>query len=282
MNPLNATIYIPTYRRIDNQMTWSWISDLWRKHTYLVAVHEEAGALDMLGYPVLVGPDGGIGNTRQWILDQHDVERDGEWCIMMDDDLRFYIRREDDPTKFRQFTGEQDTFDLMMDQFMEMLSFGVFGGMANRSGANRDTRSYRLNTRLHDLLAIHVPTARRIGLSLNAVRFMEDFDASLQVLSAGYPTLCLNTFCKGDAGSNSKGGCSVYRDHAGQAAAATALAERWPGLVRLAIKPGWQGSMAEPRTDVVVQWAKAYKQGRENRDLIGAPQEELPEIFTLI
>lgn len=273
----DATIYIPTYRRVGRQETWSRLSPYWRDRAFLVAVPDEADQLRATGANVLVCPVRGISPTRQWVLDQHDVDLLGERLFMMDDDLGFAVRRDDAPTKFLPLLPQDhEGFNAMMGSLVGLLSQAPLVGLANRSGANRDTSPVRVNVRLHDLLGFNVPLTRAEGVRIDRLRFMEDFDVALQFLTKGYPTLCLNTHVKDDkGGSNAAGGCSEYRDAAGQAAAAVALAQLFPGFVTITERPGWNGAMAGARTDVRVAWAKAYAHGREMRELLGQPQEEL-------
>lgn len=269
---MTTTVYIPTYKRVGKQETWSWLPEAVRQRTHLVCYEEEAEALDMLGYPVLVRPVQGIANTRQWIIDQHDVPTQGETMVMLDDDLKFAGRRLDDPTKFTKPAKGGPEIQDMFDQLDNMMQHVACGGLADRSGANRVTEPYRLNSRIYGGWAMNVPVARQLGIQVNRVPFMEDFDTVLQFLSKGYPTLSLNTYVKDDAGSNASGGCSTYRDEADQELAAMQLAGQWPEFVTLVQRPGWRG-MGDTRTDVRVAWQKAYKAGLAGRDMLGLPQE---------
>lgn len=251
----NATIYIPTLSRVACQRTWSSISPRWRERTRIVTVPEETEKLRLRGYPVVERPVRGIANTRQWIVDQH--EGDGP-IVMMDDDLDFYVRLESDPTKMRGF--QPGDFDRMMDELLGLLAASPLVGMANRSGANRDTRPVRRNTRMHDVFAIDPTVVRGEGFRFDRIEFMEDFDFILQFIAAGYDALMLNTYAKGDRGSNQSGGCSVYRTADGQAAAALDLSLLWPGFVKpREVNGTGKNAMWASRTDVTVQWAKAAK-----------------------
>ena len=252
-----ATIYIPTRGRIDYQRTWSSISPYWRDRTKLVTVPEETEALYLCGYPVLECPVSGIANTRQWILEQH--ESDGP-VILMDDDRDFFARRNDDPTKMRGL--QPGEFDLMMGELVDLLALTPLVGIANRARANFQTEPLLRNTRMHDLLVVDPQVARREGFRFDNVEFMEDFDFILQVLAAGYDTLLLNTYVKGDHGSNRAGGCSTYRTPEGQTAAALDLALRWPEFVKLRSVRRAGDEWWANRTDVTVQWAKAAAHGR--------------------
>ena len=268
-------IYIPTYRRVDSQITFHRLSPRWQARTTLVAYEEEA---DELGgtYPVEVCPVRGIGPKRQWIIDQHDVERWGPVAVMMDDDLGFAARRTDDPTKFRKMGPDSHAdVDAMMTYLQTALTLARWGSIRTRSGANQDPHDvYLPNRRVYQVLALHVPTLRTHGLRADRVAFMEDFDLGLQLLSLGYRSLTVNRYVKDDlGGANAPGGCSTSRTNATQTQAALALAKLWPAYVQTVERPGWQGLGGDTRLDVRVQWAKAYRDGLEARDMLGLPPE---------
>jgi len=278
------TIYIPTYKRVNRQTTWSMLPPEVREFTYLVAPPEEAETLDMLGYNVLSCPEKGIANTRQWIIDQHDTDERGDILWMMDDDLRFSARRTDDPRKFTKMEPESAEFLDMVAKMDDMMQRVPLGSVATRSGANRVTSQYRMNARIFDTWAINVSVAREHGIQVNRQEFMEDFDTTLQFLTKGFHTLSLNMFVCDDTGPNIQGGCGVYRDSAGQELAALQLAATWPGYVKTEERPAWDGMDGETRLDVRVQWKHAWEDGVRWRKVNGIPLEPLPtwEIEQLI
>lgn len=256
-------IYIPTYRRIDSQVTWGYLSPFWRDRAVLVAVPEEVGPLRERGYSVLECPAKGIGPTRQWIIEQHA----GRYVFMFDDDLHFFRRREDEPEKFMpKDTMANDTgiFDDMMIDLLELLTEVPLVGIAGRGGANRVTDRVRRNMRMHDMFGIDLDVTREHGFRIDRIKFMEDFDFILQHLAAGYDTACLNSYVKYDY-SVREGGCSEYRDAAGQAAAALDLAMLWPEFVTTRqVKSKSYDGMWGSRTDVTVQWGKAARAGKDD------------------
>lgn len=281
--PRISALYIPTYRRVDKQETWERLSDRWKRRTFLVACPDEVGPLRDRGYRVLECPMEGIAATRQWIIDQHDTEILGDVLMMMDDDLLFYKRRADSPSHFTEIhPGEGALFDEMMNAVEGMMGYVAVGGISPRSGANRHTAPYLMNTRMYDGHAFNVRVLREEGVRIDRVTFMEDFDVLLQMLEKGYPNLALNTHCKGDRGSNNNGGCSTYRDAKGQAAAAFALWELHPDYVRITQRVGWMGLEGEGRTDVGLRWKKAYDSGVLGREILGREQEPDLDRFTLL
>lgn len=271
---MDFTIYVPTMGRVGKQITAEGLrgstADRSRR-VVLVTPEAEAAALAGAGWPMVQPVPAsvrGIGPTRQWIYENHDTGRDGRYLFMMDDDLRFFRRRYDDPTKFLRLETPAEV-DLMLGRLEAMLRQVPLAGLDNRSGANRRVPPVQNNGRMHDVQCVDVEVARQVGIRFDRIRFMEDFQVVLEFLTRGYPTALLTTHCKDDIGSNTAGGCSLYRDSEGQAEAAHALREMYPGFVRLTTRPGWAGEMSLPRTDVQVQWKKAYEAGVVGRDLIG-------------
>lgn len=267
-------LYIPTYGRINRQSTWDALPDWWKDRTALVAREEEAEALAVqTGAVVMIAPVKGIRDTRQWILDQHNTN---DRLLMFDDDLKFAKRRNDDPTKFMPAT----TFQI--NDMLHMLWYAMDDvpvvGLASRGGANRDTRPWRMNQRLFDVMGLRVDTVRSEGFSYRQP-FMEDFDLQLQFLTRGYPTVMLNAFTKDDFGSNTDGGCSTYRDAYGQMLASVELWQNWPDFVGIRkVKSTWDG--IGQRYDVTVQWGKAFKSGQRWRAANGLSPIPIPDWAT--
>lgn len=273
-------LYIPTAGRPYSQLTTSFISEHWLEHTSLVAPQEDADILRGMGYPVLEHPPiVGIARKREWIMRWHRQHhpKDGR-LLMLDDDLRFAKRRFDDPTKFLPLDGGSagTDWDEMMELLLEIFEVTPLVGLSPRGGANRNVQPYRLNARIHGVIGVNANTAAVERIRFDRVPLMEDFDLGLQFLTKGFQSVTLNTHVWDDRGINLEGGCSTYRDHEVQAAAANRMAQLWPRFVTVTERPGWHGAMAGQRLDVRIQWAKAHAAGREARDYLGVPQE--PEL----
>jgi hypothetical protein len=265
-------LYIPTYGRVGRQATLDAMPFSWSSRVALVARPEEADALrESTGWTVLECPVKGISATRQWIFDQHE----GDKLLMFDDDLKFAIRRLDDPTKFLPLAPRSYQIADMLNLLWDALDEVHVVGLASRGGANRDTRPWRPNQRLFDVMGFRMDTVRMEGLRYRQ-EFMEDFDLQLQFLTRGYPTMMLNSYTKDDFGSNTSGGCSTYRDAYGQMLASLTLWENWPDFVGIRkVKAKWAD--IGQRYDVTVQWAKAYAEGCQRRFENGEPIIEIPD-----
>lgn len=198
-----------------------------------------------------------IAPTRQWILENFDVAK---FC-MLDDDLWFYRRREDDRTKLRDITPME------LKQAFDDMSFALdcyaHAGFTAREGANRNTDAFMRNTRIMRVLGYHADTLRREGIRFDEMDVMEDFHVALSLLERGHENVVLNDFAHNQAGgSGAQGGCSHFRTPELQAANARRLAELHPDFVKVTqktTKGAWGGGT---RTDVTVQWKKAYESSR--------------------
>lgn len=251
-------IVIHTYGRRDRQYTWWNLSQNVRNRTTLVVQYCERHLYPEFPVHVLPPHITTLGETRQFL---YETTTASKLCIL-DDDLDFAVRREDEPTRFR--AASENDIDHMFKE-IESLTGDTYGyplvGVAAREGANFDTNQYRKNTRQMRLHAIDVTLYRRLGIRFDRVQVMEDFDVTLQFLEAGYSNLVLNQYVTNQHGSNTAGGCSHYRTPQVQRESAEELARLHPGIVtvvRKQTKTSWGG---QERTDVRISWQKAHKQG---------------------
>jgi len=205
---------------------------------------------------VLRSPVKGIGPTRQWIIERcHYIYKDTK-CVMIDDDLVFATRREDESTKFRESTPEEIT--TLFGSISACLDSYAHVGVSTREGGNRDTNPYAFNTRLLRVLAYRVDVLRRESIRFDRLELMEDFDVTLQLLRRGYANAKVNWMVHNQRSSNSPGGCSTYRTLEKQSQAARGLRELHPEFVSVVTKKtktAWNG---KERQDVIVQWKRAF------------------------
>lgn len=243
-------VLICTYGRSDRQATWGNLPESIRRNTQLVVQSREAHLYSQ--YPTVVLPDEirGIGPTRQWIVDNMEGK-----VVMLDDDLVFYERRVDDPTKFKNATDE--SIEQMFSHLEWNLDDTPMVGVAPREGANRNTARYAWNTRLMRVLGFDLDILRKENIRFDLIPVMEDFCATLQLLTKGYDNLMLNNWCHNQFGSNTSGGCSTYRTPEVQREAAEKLAELFPQfvtVVKKTTKSSWGGG---ERYDVRIAWKQA-------------------------
>jgi hypothetical protein len=210
--------------------------------------------------PIVVLPDHikDVSATRDYLV--HDVGG-GDRIFMFDDDLRFAARRGDDPTKFTPASAEDLSHALQSVD--EHLARYPMVGLGAREGGNRVTDCWVKATRIMRAFGLSRKYLRDYNISFSPLKLMEDFHVNLQILESGKITCVYNDLVTDQVGgSNSAGGCSVYRTPELQEASANLLASRHPGVVKVVkktTKGAWGGGT---RTDVIVQWKQAAKFAR--------------------
>ena len=98
-------IYIPTRGRADSQVTLSFFPDDMRQNVTLVVDHDEADEYGQYDCNIMVCPDTvfDIATKRKYIHDNADDNK----IVMLDDDLRFYIRKSPTDWHLRYLDSEE-------------------------------------------------------------------------------------------------------------------------------------------------------------------------------
>ena len=247
-------IYILSRGRATKQTTFISLPEGLKNTTKIVVPKSEVE--DYRGLPVIGIDANGIGPTRQWCLENSP----SGMVLMLDDDLTFATRREDDRTKFRPST-DNEIHDLFCD-IAERLQEYVHVGVSAREGANRRTENYLSVGRMLRMLAYQSKTVNDLNICYNNLPVMEDFDVTLSLLRKGQPNCIINHMVHNQNGSGLEGGCSVYRDKEMQTIAANMLAKKhhsYVTVVQKETKTAWGGGV---RTDVRIQWKKAYEDSK--------------------
>lgn len=246
-------IIIPTMARLDLQHTYNNIAPYSPYPVLLAAPADEAPhhkGRNVFPIPMHIR---GIAATRQYIMRK--IQDDH--IVMMDDDLRFYRRRKDDPTKFSKITPIGTAH--MLRKLKAVLHQHAHTGIAMREGANRNIDPTISCTRCARVIGYHRPTFLGTKVDFRNSEVMDDFEATLHLITHGYPNVVINSYVQNQTGSGTKGGAAEYRTLEVHAASARRLAERYPDYVKTrekTTKTAWNG---QTRLDVVVQWKRAYQ-----------------------
>lgn len=215
----------------------------------------------------------GIAATREWI-GKNAAQAGASRFVMLDDDLRFARRKDFDDPKQWQLTNCNDDDTREMFRYVDELLQGKYAaaGISMRMSNNRKDVFTEENARLVRFLAFQTePFNECIH---NRVPVMEDFDVLLQLLERGLPNVCVYKYAQDQSYTQKGGGCSDYRTHEMQEQAANMMAELHPGIVSTKIKRSKAADRAAgskqatdfaERTDVTIQWKKAYEQGLQRR-----------------
>jgi hypothetical protein len=200
-----------------------------------------------------------VAPARDYIIQQATGD-----VLMLDDDLDFAVRREDDPTKFRT-AADADIADMLLD-VQAKLKECPFVSVGAREGGHMNTADYVYNTRAMRALAYNAPFLQLKGVTCAPMRLMEDFHVALQLLEQGEDMVVCNRWVTNQrGGSGSKGGCSSFRTLEMQGEEARKLAELHPEFVTVVekqTKTAWGGAK---RLDVRVAWKKAAAAGKARR-----------------
>jgi len=250
-------LFIPSTGRAALQTTIFALPEPWQRVTTVVVyAHERRAYVETVPPWVTVKavPERvqRIGMKRQWIVEQ----AQGPKICMLDDDLELLVRRSDEPAHF--LAASTTDVGEMLETIERTLSARIpHVGVCPREGGNRMLEDgYCM--RMCRVLAYHMSTLRGSAARFDRNPPMEDFDMTLQLLRLGHPNKVLHLWAHGQRGSNTIGGCSGYRTLKVQAETARRLARLHPGFVKAVqktTKTAWGGAT---RTDVVVQWKKAY------------------------
>lgn len=257
-------IFIPTYGRSGQQTTFEIFDDyLLSKYKPTLIVQARESHL-YSQYPHIALPAGieTISPTRQWILDMFNGK-----VLMLDDDLLFYRRREDDRTKFRKLDSEDLVY--MFHCLEDMLENFVHVGMMGREGGNRYTEPTKEVGRIIRVLGYQTPVLKYHSLKFTDIPLMQDHHMNLSLLKLGYPNCILSEFVNNQkGGSDAPGGCSHFRTPEVLADAARRLEELHRPFVKAVekeTKTAWGGGT---RIDTRIQWKKAYEYGRRASSIL--------------
>lgn len=254
-------LFIPTYKRVTKQRTWENLPDSLKEITYLVCPQSEAKLHEKEGRQVFAAPNSvkGIAKTRQWILENADVDQ----ILMLDDDQSFRCR-ETGSYKLRPM--KEADYGAMVAALKEALESYNAVGVSAQAGNNRTfPKSIVSPGRMYNMYALNRNVLLDLDIRFDEMTVMEDFHVTLSLLKMGLPNAILQDWCWSSPGSNADGGCSNYRTAEVQREGALKLAELHKPFVTVVEKESksW-GNGLEKRTDVRVAWKKAYEWGLAN------------------
>lgn len=267
-------IIIPTRGRVGKQITYAGLSAALRKITVIVCPEKEV-RYHQSNHPqctVVAQPDPEwlIYQKRRWIMENAKKVFGTDKLVMLDDDLRFCLRREDDPKKFLTATPVQTerAFKELEEQLSPATPHAGFAARGGGISAAAQRGGWQQAKRMMYVLGYHVPTVMK-NCDPFRIETREDMDVSLQLLRKGLPNVVNYSFVV-DQKFGSPGGASLERDFERANRDAERLAELHPGFVRVVQKADIGRGLSEAartRLEVVVQWQKALQSGQQH----GAP-----------
>jgi hypothetical protein len=196
-----------------------------------------------------------IATKRQWIVESSQEEK----IVMLDDDLRFAVRRTDDPGKFVKATlldvsKAFTELEALLSEDFPHAGFSARGGGIN-DAAKRG--GWQMGKRMMYVLGYHLPTVRKHAI-FGRIKTHEDMDICLQLLSKGFPNLVNFSFVV-DQKFGSAGGCTSERTVEKNNADVELLAQLHPKYVRITEKAY---TSSTPRKEVVCAWQRCLQEGQ--------------------
>ena len=268
-------IYINSSHRAETVKSTIQMPDSWKEFTVIAVPHDQVKAYEKHNdWPILGIPEDVpqfLPHQRQWIMENTEYK----YVWMMDDDLKFRCRRTEGDVRLTN-CKRKDLRMLLRTLEDTLHSERIpIVGVSTVFGNNRIETSYTECCRVTRCYCVNKRIFDKVGASFAVFEgfVMEDFHVILCFLENGYIDRCIYTFAQEDAGSNAKGGCSEYRTSKVQERSAFTLAELHPKSVtiqRKTTKGSWSGFEKDRtgkvmRTDVNIQWKKAYVPKRDKK-----------------
>lgn len=205
-------------------------------------------------------PDDWVLATIRVHMAKRAAERGEVAFIMMDDDLRFAVRRGPDTTSM-QVAAKYDVM-AMLDAVQMRLMNGRWSHVAvaprfmqQQNGIGTHLGVTKECHRAMCVVGWRLADFFRIDYGRMVAR--SDFDGTLQSLRQGRPNLILGYWTHDQTSGATPGGCADYRTVEMFDETARALAAYHPGLVTLVNKSNLTSGIIRERVEVRVRWRQA-------------------------
>lgn len=275
-------IVIPTHARPARQITYNNLSTQLRAQTVIVtSTREDAHYFRMNyddPYDIVIAPPSQvrcIAEKRHWIMNNilaHNI-------FMLDDDLTFYHRcpptlrhwdttkgmwRLNDPTSRVRLSCKATDHDLNKCFAFVHEAFELYGavGISQRRNNDKVQDDWRNTERLMFAFGINRDLYRKLRIRFDAVRCREDFHVTLALLERGVNNTVYYSLHQNPGSFGAAGGASTERSLTQSNRQAFVLAKLHPGFVQC-VQRAYKTSL--PRTEVIVQWKKAYASSQKRR-----------------
>jgi hypothetical protein len=225
-------IYIPTFKRIDNQITFDNLPDEIKENVILVVQEQERNEHKSDCEYLVIDDDIGIAKTREIIYYHAGKKR----FAMLDDDLKIFRRN-------RKYYGETsnmekskrqilyEDFTYMLDEFNTIMDDDDVMHIGMRDTAlPPNGKRYYFNSLV---LGAHFIDGSKLSrfiddVDWNYVKTGEDTLINLEFLTRGYKSVISDEFAiNGKENFGKKGGCSSFRDSNSDEAEHMKLVERY-------------------------------------------------------
>jgi hypothetical protein len=258
----DTIIYIPTKGRVDSQNTLLRLPEsagVKKGRVILVASKAEARKLERnWDVPVLIQPEEieTIAQKRAWIIKQCRYER----MFMLDDDLRFCLRRSFDSPQMLTIDPKDPAACKEWRMLESSLEHYAHAGLAARMGAQSKKYKWAFNTRMMYVLGYQTKAIQKC--ELGRINTREDMDYTIQLFQMGYRNI-VNFRLTVDQTYDKPGGMRGERTVKKSDRDAVKFAEMYPKLITV-VERAYTESV--PRKEVIVKWKAAYRAKRSSKE----------------
>ena len=282
----SISIWVNSSHRKDLVVTHKQFSPEWRKVFFLVVPedqYQDYKQYEKEGIRLITMPKNipsYLPSQRQWVIENAESDH----VFIMDDDLQFYKRRDD--LKLRVATTH-DVEDMMTAVRIHLMDTNMVS-ISSRYQNNLYPTEYKENARCSRCYTVdrHIFLNKlhctkcdsKGGFRYNPMEpfVHEDMWLVLHWFHNGYTNRQLYNYAQSDKGTNTKGGCSLYRTPDVQQESAFFVQEHFPDIIKVSrkiTKGTWSGfdknqAGENVRTDMTIQWAKAFKPRVKKEDAI--------------
>lgn len=264
-------IYIPSRSRFSNSLTLENIApagqpSAWPREKIFMVVPtkqlKEYGPLcKRHGVRALACPASGIALTRQWI-----GQRAGTKFLMLDDDLRFFIRPQMLPdasanSAAKLFKADTRAQMMMFNEVERSLDKYVHVAISARAGNQNLPWPFELCNR--PLRALAYRRKDFLACEHNRVAIMEDFDITLQLIKKGQQNKILTAWAQDQIGTQAAGGCSDYRTHQLHEENVLKMVKLHAPWVVSRLKENKGGGEFGKRTEATIYWKRLWEDVRK-------------------
>ena len=256
------TIYIPTYGRQGNQITFDNLPKKWQDKTFLITHPDQ----EHTGYPEIKcdAQGKGIAEVRKWICQYGEGKRYG----MLDDDIEFLYTKRDGEEGPGNSKLSDEKFDDMINTMDSWMDEGYIHTACDVSW-NPPTRNidFRINSRI--TTNIFYDGTKMPYKELDwALDFVEDYYVNLQLLTMGYQNKVSLMYRVNAAATQTKGGCENFRTLDIHNKHMRDLRQKYPAFVKLKEKVAnsgeWKGVV---KLGATISWKKAYESSQSTGSL---------------
>ncbi len=274
---MGRRIYISTYERKGEQVTYEALPESWKKKTFFVVKRKEASHFRKTygkGKVLVLPKDvNGLSACRQWILEN----TTDNYPIFADDDITFAVRKKDMKLVKAKPKDVGKLLDLWLSWLKEDKEIAMVG-VSLRFGNNRLTEDYVENTRMASFYSFNRKVLIKEKIRFDRVKLMAGLDVNLCLLEKGYRIRVACNYAHSQAkGTGSAGGCSAYRTPKLMEETVNKMTKFHPGVVNKKIKvskTSWGGmektkdGKGTKRVDCNIQWKKAYKPKKKSKGIM--------------